>query len=191
MNGPVPPPVTDDRELVASARSGDLPAFNALVGRWERRIYNYLLRATGNREDALDLCQNVFLKAYRGLSGLSDPARFPSWLFRIAHNELVSARRKKRPTAIGDALDRKVDLASLPRSRMGDFGLAKAELAYLVEQAVGSLPRKQREVVQLKLAHGFKFDEIAEIVGCPVSTAKSRLYAALRALRELLEPVGA
>ena len=191
MNGPVPSPDFADRELVVSARCGDLPAFNALVSRWERRIYNYLLRSTGNREDALDLCQDVFLKAYRGVSGLSDPAKFSSWLFRIAHNELVSARRKKKPTSVGDELDRTVDSASLLRSRLGDFGLAKAELAYLVEQAVGSLPPKQREVVVLKVTHGFKFDEIAEIVGCPVSTAKSRMYAALRALRELLEPVSA
>lgn len=182
---------TPDRDLVASARRGDLRSFNALVARWERRVYNYLLRSTRNRDDALDLCQEVFFKAYRGLHGLSSVERFPSWLFRIAHNELVSARRRAKPSFPLARADRGGDYPGLPRSRLGDFGYGQPELAFLVEQALASLPGKQREVVVLKLHQGFKFHEIAEILDCPVSTAKSRLYAALDALRELLEPVSA
>lgn len=180
-----------DRELVASAKGGDLHAFNILASRWERKLYNYLLRSTGDREDAMDLCQEALLKACRGLPGLASAERFPNWLFRIAHNELVSARRKARPAGSPDDLDQVSDMASLPRSRLGDFGYAGPELSFLVEQALGSLPPAQREVVVLKVQYGFKFYEIAEIVGCPVSTAKSRLYAALTALREWLEPVSA
>jgi RNA polymerase sigma-70 factor (ECF subfamily) len=191
MEVPVSSAEFADRDLIASARRGDLRAFNALVARWEKRVYNYLLRSTGNREDALDLCQEVFFKAYRGLNGLSSCRSFPNWLFRIAHNELVSAWRRAKPTVGGTDLERAADFASVPRARLGDFGYGGAELAFLVEQALNSLPEKQREVVVLKVHHGFKFREIAEILGCPVSTAKSRLYAALDSLRELLEPVSA
>ena len=180
-----------DRELVSAAKGGDLRAFNLLVVRWERKLYNYLLRSTGNRDDAMDLCQETFLKACRGLPGLASVERFPNWLFRIAHNELASAHRKARPVGSSDNLDLLPDIASLPRSRLGDFGYGGPELSFLIEQALNSLPASQREVLVLKVQYGFKFDEIAEIVGCPVSTAKSRLYAALAALRESLEPVSA
>ena len=139
----------------------------------------------------MDLCQEVFLKAFRGLGRLASPDRFPGWLFRIAHNELVSARRRARPTVGFRDFDRAIDAAAPPRSQLGEFGYGRAELEFLVEQALGSLPLKQREIVLLKVHHGFKFHEIAEIVGCPVSTAKSRLYAGLAALREVLEPAGA
>ena len=180
-----------DSELVGAAKGGDPHAFNLLVVRWERKLYNYLLRSTGNREDAMDLCQEAFLKACRGLPTLASAERFPNWLFRIAHNELVSSHRRARPTSCLDDLDQLPDIASLPRSRLGDFGYGGPELSFLVEQALSTLPAAQREVVVLKVQYGFKFDEIAEIVGCPVSTAKSRLYAALAALREALQPVSA
>ena len=180
-----------DRELIRAAKAGDLHAFNLLVARWERKLYNYLLRSTGNRDDAMDLCQETFLKACRGLPSLASAERFPNWLFRIAHNELASAHRKARPAGNSDNLDLLPEISSLSRSRLGDFGYGGAELSFLVDQALNSLPTAQREVVVLKVQYGFKFDEIAEIVGCPVSTAKSRLYAALAALRESLEPVSA
>lgn len=191
MDGPLPYSESADRDLVESARLGDLRAFNALVARWERKVYNYLLRCTGNRDDALDLCQEAFFKAYRGLGGLASADRFPSWLFRIAHNSMVSSGRRKRPASSSEGLDRLADLASVPRSRLGNFGYSGAELAFLVEQALNSLPEPQREVVLLKLHHGFKFREIAGILDCPISTVKSRLYAGMEALRELLEPVQA
>ncbi|HXF26138.1 MAG TPA: sigma factor, partial [Bryobacteraceae bacterium] len=80
----------EDPDLIAKARRGEVEAYNLLVSRWEKRVFNYLLRLVGNREDALDLSQDVFLKAYQNLKKLEDPARFSSWLFRIAHNEAYS-----------------------------------------------------------------------------------------------------
>jgi len=87
----------EDRDLIAKARRGDVEAFNLLVSRWEKRVFNYLLRLVSNREDALDVSQEVFLKAYRNLPKLDDPTRFAGWLFRIAHNEAFSLLRRKRP----------------------------------------------------------------------------------------------
>ena len=80
----------EDRDLIAKARQGDVEAYNLLVSRWEKRIFNYLLRLVSNREDALDLSQETFLKAYQNLRKLDDPARFAAWLFRIG--DAVSSR---------------------------------------------------------------------------------------------------
>ena len=91
----------EDADLIRQAARGAVEAFNLLVSRWEKRVYNYLLRITGNREDALDLTQDVFLKAYQNLRKLDDPGRFAPWLYRIAHNEAYSLFRKRRPEADG------------------------------------------------------------------------------------------
>ena len=94
----------EDRDLIDQARRGKVEAYNLLVSRWEKRIYNYLLRLVKNREDALDLAQDVFLKAYQNLKKLEDPGRFGPWLYRIAHNEAYSSLRKNRPeTDLEDA----------------------------------------------------------------------------------------
>ena len=87
----------EDRDLIAKARRGHVDAYNILVSRWEKRVYNYLLRLVRNREDALDLAQDVFLKAFQNLKKLDDPGRFAPWLYRIAHNEAYSLLRKNRP----------------------------------------------------------------------------------------------
>jgi RNA polymerase sigma-70 factor (ECF subfamily) len=169
----------EDRDLIAKARQGDVEGYNLLVSRWEKRIFNYLLRLVSNREDALDLSQDVFLKAYQNLPKLDDPARFTGWLFRIAHNEAFSLLRKKRPeTELGPELH-----------TAGAGGrLLPLELSLAVESALKRLNDDQREVVLLKVYQGFKFDEMAEILACPVSTIKSRLYTALELLKSTLAP---
>jgi len=80
----------EDADLIPKAQRGDVEAFNLLISRWEKRVFNYLLRILQNREDALDLSQDVFLKAYQNLRKLEDPNRFPAWLFRNRHNEAFS-----------------------------------------------------------------------------------------------------
>ena len=170
----------EDRDLIAKARRGQVDAYNVLVSRWERRIFNYLYRLVGEREDALDLSQDVFLKAYQNLRKLDDPGKFASWLFRIAHNEAYSLLRKNRPDA------------ELPPERGGDVSggrLFPVELSLAVQSALGRLSEDQREAVLLKVYQGFKFEEMAEILSCPVSTVKSRLYTALDLLKDILAPV--
>ena len=87
----------EDRDLIARTRRGDVEAYNLLVSRWEKRVFNYLLRLVNHREDAMDVSQEVFLKAYQSLAKLDDPARFAAWLFRIAHNEAFSLLRRRKP----------------------------------------------------------------------------------------------
>ena len=170
----------EDRDLIAKARRGDVEGYNLLVSRWEKRVFNYLLRLVSNREDALDLSQEVFLKAYQNLPKLDDPARFSGWLFRIAHNEAFSLLRRKRP---------ETDLEFQPAAPAGEGRLLPMELSLAVESALKRLTDDQREAVLLKVYQGFKFDEMAEILECPVSTVKSRLYTALEILKTILAPV--
>jgi RNA polymerase sigma-70 factor, ECF subfamily len=169
----------EDRDLIAKARRGDVEAYNLLVSRWEKRVFNYLLRLVSNREDAMDVSQEVFLKAYQNLPKLDDAARFTGWLFRIAHNEAFSLLRRRRP---------ETDLAGEPRGANLGRGLLPIELSLAVESALGRLNEEQREAVLLKVYQGFKFEEMAEILGCPVSTVKSRLYTALDLLKTTLAP---
>jgi RNA polymerase sigma-70 factor (ECF subfamily) len=169
----------EDRDLIAKARRGDVEAFNLLVSRWEKRVFNYLLRLLANREDALDVSQEVFLKAYQNLPKLDAVEKFAGWLFRIAHNEAFSLLRRKRPeTAL---------LPDLPSAENGGR-LLPLELSLAVESALKLLTEDQRDAVLLKVYQGFKFDEMAEILGCPVSTVKSRLYTALDLLKASLAP---
>lgn len=174
----------EDRDLVAKARRGDVDAYNLLVSRWERRVFNYVLRLTGNREDAMDVTQDAFLKAYRSLGKLDDPSRFAPWLFRIAHNESFSLLRKTKPEAGEDAGEPE----PLPPGRAR---LLPVETSIAVNAALARLTPEQREAVVLKVYQGFKFEEMAEILDCPVSTVKSRLYTAMELLKETLAPIDA
>jgi RNA polymerase sigma-70 factor (ECF subfamily) len=176
----------EDADLIQRARQGDVEAYNLLISRWEKRVYNYLLRIVGNREDALDLAQDVFLKAYQNLRKLEEAGRFGPWLFRIAHNEAFSMFRKRRPETGGDSLPEESD--HMPVA-VGGSAVFPIELSLAVSAALRRLSPDQRETVVLKIYEGFKFEEIAEILACPVSTVKSRLYAALDLLKSELAPV--
>lgn len=172
----------EDRDLIAKARRGNVDAYNLLVSRWEKRIFNYVFRLVGGREDAQDLTQETFLKAYQNLKKLDDAGRFAPWLFRIAHNEAYSLLRKHRPES------------EMPAD-IGHQGLQgrlyPVELKLAVRSALERLSADQREAVVLKIYQGFKFEEMAEVLDCPVSTVKSRLYTALDLLKTTLAPIDA
>jgi RNA polymerase sigma-70 factor (ECF subfamily) len=174
----------EDADLIRKARRGDVEAFNLLISRWEKRVFNYLLRILQNREDALDLSQDVFLKAYQSLRKLEDPERFAAWLFRIAHNEAYSLFRKRKPEGEPESEQRSGSAVSV-----GGTGVYPIELSIAVSSALERLSADQREAVVLKIYQGFKFEEISEILSCPVSTVKSRLYTALELLKTDLSPL--
>ena len=178
----------EDADLIRQAARGGVEAFNLLISRWEKRVYNYLLRITGNREDALDLTQDVFLKAYQNLRKLDDPSRFAPWMYRIAHNEAYSMFRKRRPETDVDELEPE---ATGTKVTIGGSSVFPVELSLAVATALDRLTAEQREAVVLKVYQGFKFEEMAEILSCPVSTIKSRLYTALELLKRDLAPIQA
>lgn len=175
----------EDRDLIAKARRGHVEAYNLLVSRWEKRIFNYLYRLVKDREDAMDLSQDVFLKAHQNLGKLEDVTRFGPWLFRIAHNEAYSLLRRNRPET---DLEAHLEGESWGGSALGRRMLP-VEVSLAVERALERLSEDQREAVVLKIYQGFKFEEMADILGCPVSTIKSRLYTAMENLKITLAPI--
>jgi RNA polymerase sigma-70 factor (ECF subfamily) len=164
----------DDRRIIERILEGDTEAFNLLVRQWEKPIYNFILRMIGDREEALDLCQESFMKAYRELRTLKDQDRFSAWLYRIAHNTCFSKLRKDQGKTFVE-LSPETSATRVP---------IESQLA--VEKALQYLPEDQREVVVLKVFHSLKFEEIAAIQGVPVSTVKSRLYMGFEKLRLIL-----
>ena len=170
----------EDRDLIARAKQGHVDAYNVLVSRWEKRVFNYLLRLISNRETAQDLSQDVFLKAWQNLRKLEEADKFPSWLFRIAHNEAYSLLRKTRPEE---------EIVSEPLSGDRMARLYPVETALAVRTALTHLSPEQREAVVLKIYEGFKFEEMAQILDIPLSTVKSRLYSALEILKDALAPL--
>ena len=178
----------EDADLIRQATRGNVESFNLLVSRWEKRVYNYLLRITANREDALDLTQDAFLKAYQNLRKLDDPGRFAPWLYRIAHNEAYSMFRKRKPQTDVEEIEPE---ATGTKITVGGSSVFPIELSLAVASALDRLSVDQREAVVLKIYQGFKFEEMAEILSCPVSTIKSRLYTALELLKLELAPMKA
>ena len=184
--------IESDGRLVKQARKGNVDAFNQLISRWEKRLYNYLLRLIRNREDSLDVCQEAFLKAYRSLSSLDDPEKFPRWLFRIAHNLAFSHLRRDTPLERAESWPEDDGEDAIPHARTSTIPIGSArsmfalELENTVAKALECLTPEQQEAIALKVYHGFQFSEIAEIFSCPVSTVKSRIYSGFSQLRELL-----
>ena len=182
-----------DEDLVARSRGGDLESFNQLILRWERPIYAFAYRVIGREEDARDVCQDTFLRAFRSLSGFRGQAKFSSWLYQIAMNLCRDWMRRQRraPTVqMAEGAD-PAELAAEggPVESIEDL-VARRELSAVVEEAMALLPEEQRTAIVLKEYHGMTFQEIATLQGCPLSTVKTRLYQGLTVLRRLLEKEG-
>src|ERR671938_50086 len=177
-----------DEELVAKSIGGDADSFNELILRWERPIYALAYRTIGREEDARDVCQETFLRAFRALPGFRGQAKFSSWLYRIALN-LCRERRTPvvQPPEDGDLME--LAAAAEPSESIEDL-VARKDLARSVERAMALLPDEQRTAIVLKEYHGLTFQEIAELLGCPLSTVKTRLYQGLTVLRKQLQVAG-
>jgi RNA polymerase sigma-70 factor (ECF subfamily) len=179
-----------DEELVARSIGGDVDSFNQLILRWERPIFALAYRVIGREEDARDVCQETFLRAFRALPGFKGQAKFSSWLYRIALNLCRDWIRRQRRAPVMQAPEG-VDLVDLVSERGPSESIeelvARQELSAIVEQAMTLLPEEQRTAIILKEYHGMTFQEIADLQGCPLSTVKTRLYQGLTVLRRHLE----
>jgi len=182
-----------DEELVAKSVAGDADSFNQLILRWERPIYALAYRVIGRDEDARDVVQETFLRAFRALPGFKGQAKFSSWLYRIALNLCRDwIRRQKRTPVV--AAPEGVDVIELaaeqgPVESIEDL-VARNQLSASVAVAMQKLPEEQRTAIILKEYHGLTFQEIADLQGCPLSTVKTRLYQGLSVLRRDLESQG-
>jgi len=164
--------------------------FNQLILRWERPIYALAYRVIGREEDARDVVQETFLRAFRALPGFKGEAKFSSWLYRITLNLCRDWIRRQRRAPVSQ-MPEDVDLLEIaagtgPTESIEDLA-ARRELTAVVERAMALLPPEQRTAIILKEYHGMTFQEIADLQGCPLSTVKTRLYQGLSVLRRHLE----
>jgi RNA polymerase sigma-70 factor (ECF subfamily) len=182
--------------LLQRAQAGDAAAFERLVEPHIPRMYNYIARMTGDPAEADDLMQDALLRAYRALGSFRGGATFQTWLYRIATNICVDAlRRRRRQGARTFSLDDPLDVAQGQVTRdVADHASDPQQLAEVGElqeevvKAIGELSPKLRSVVVLFDLEGLTYEQIAQALGLPLGTVKSRLFNARVRLRELLKP---
>jgi RNA polymerase sigma-70 factor (ECF subfamily) len=173
-------PRDGERELVRACQSGEREAFDRLVERYQREIYRLCYRYVNDHEDASDLAQEAFLKAWRAIGRFRGDSSFSTWIYRIAVNACLNHKALRRPP-----LEELPEALPDPRRR-ADASVEDEEEARRVRAAVGRLPERQRATLILKLYHELTPEEVAEILGSTVGTVKSNLFHALGNLRRLL-----
>ena len=176
----------DDHRLIAECLNGDTAAFGALVRRYQDRLYNTAYRLVGNAEDAQDVVQEAFLSAYQSLGNFKGDSLFFTWLYRIAVNTAISLKRKQRAVLRIDGGPAAEPLDPSELSRPG-HALEQAEQGQRVQWALSRLSPEHRAVLVLKDMEGQKYETIADALGVPIGTVRSRLHRARLELRELLE----
>ena len=173
----------EEREAIEACLGGDASAFDALVVRHQKTIHRVCYRFTGNAEDAADLTQEVFVKAYRSLAKFRGTSAFSTWLYRIAVNACLSfkAARKNKPN---EEWDENHDVAA---TEPGVEEALDAKMnAVSIRAALDTLPEKQRLTVIMKVLEERTHAEVAEILGSNVGTVKANLFFAIRNLRKQL-----
>jgi RNA polymerase sigma-70 factor (ECF subfamily) len=181
----------DDHKLVEACRAGQTEAFGALVQRYQERLYQTLVHVSGSAEDARDVLQDTFLRAYEKLDQFQGDSSFYTWVYRIGVNLALSGhrRRRSRPTCrgIGDhGADRALEAVDESADADPTYPLERAEREQIVEAALRQLGPEHRAVVILKDFDGRRYEEIGAILDVPVGTVRSRLHRARCELRERL-----
>jgi RNA polymerase sigma-70 factor (ECF subfamily) len=184
-----------DESLMLRYRDGDVRAFELLVTRHRKPLFNFILRFVRDTAAAEDVTQETFLRLIKGADAYERQAKFTTWLYTIARNLCVDAARrgKHRKAASLDAPIGDEDGSASLLDLVPDGGAAvdrqaqSKELRLRLQQAIESLPDEQREIFLLREVADLQFNEIANVIGCPENTVKSRMRYALEKLREALE----
>lgn len=173
----------DDAALVAACLANHRDAFDVIVERHRRQVYQLCYRYVGNHEDAADLAQDVFIRAFKGLKGFKGQSTVATWLYRIAVNVCLNRMALKTPRA--EPLDphEREDLGV----ERADQTLLREERAAAVRAAIRQLPRKQRATLILRVYHELPHEQIASILGSSVGAAKANFFHALANLKKLLQ----
>lgn len=172
----------EEREAILACQRGEREAFDRLVERYQRDVYRLCYRYVNNHEDANDMAQEAFIRAYRAMGRFRGDSSFSTWLYRIAVNTCLNFRAARRPER--DELPE-----SLPDGReSAAAGVEREQRARVVREAVRRLPDRQRATLILKIYHDLTHEEVAGILGSSVGTVKANLFHALANLRKLLGP---
>ncbi len=179
----------DDNRLIADCLAGDTKAFGELVRRHQDRLYNTVFRLVENAEDALDVVQESFINAYQSLDSFKGDAQFFTWLYRIAVNTAISLKRKKRVLLRIPDLQGQISIEPIDPSEASrpGYALEQAEEEQKLHRALERLSPEHRVVLVMKELEGQKYEDMAETLGVPIGTIRSRLHRARLELRELLE----
>jgi RNA polymerase sigma-70 factor (ECF subfamily) len=198
MSDPVLQPEADpatavlEADLVRSARRGDLTAYDELVKRYQERIYATIYHMTSNHEDANDLAQESFVKAFQALNSFKGGSTFYTWLYRIAVNKTINflkQRKKRQHMSLNDLdfnAEHDPDLVALISDKTPFRAAGLSELQNFLNEALLKLSEPHRMVVVLHDVQGQSHEEIAEIIGCNIGTVRSRLFYARQQLQGYL-----
>lgn len=178
-----------DNDLIEIIRKKDQERYSEIVGRYQKKLFVYIYRLIGNREEAEDLLQDVFVKAYRNLNSYDTSRKFSSWIYRIAHNESVNyIKRKSLKKFISwETIVSTKDKLSVSSEEEGaDKAWIRKEISKEVSEAINKLPFKYRQVLTLRYYSDQSYEEIAEILGRPVNTVGTLINRAKKKLSEEL-----
>lgn len=183
-----------DSELVRRVQDGDRSAFDLLVLKYQHRIVKLVSRYVREPSEALDVTQETFLKAYRALPRFRGDSAFYTWIYRIAintaKNHLVSLSRRPREVDIENADGEPIGLDELQRSLdTPEHLLLTEEIRETILEAMRRLPDDLREAITLREVDGLSYDEIAQVMDCPIGTVRSRIFRAREAIDERLRPL--
>ena len=179
-----------DADLVVRALAGREDGFEELVRRYQRPIVAYVYRMVGDYDSALDLAQEVFIKVYNSLGRYRPEFKFSTWIYRIAHNSAIDHLRRhnmrfedlERSGEDGTSYEKPLASSAPTPEQMSERSERRAE----IEGVVQNLPPAYRELITLRHALDFSYDEIAEVTGLPLGTVKNRIFRARAAMREEL-----
>jgi RNA polymerase sigma-70 factor (ECF subfamily) len=184
-----------DEQLVALTRTGNVDAFNKLARRWESSVYRFTHRTLGNPDDARDVCQEAWIKAYRNIARLREGAKFKSWVHHIALNlcrdRFRSAKVRGGAVSLDDAPTDQVEGTGDERRRYTAAEAADSRsVREVLEMILAELPSEQRTCLVLREYQGFNSEEIADITGVPAATVRTRIFYGLKAIRKLMDQRG-
>ncbi len=179
----------EDAELIAASLAGRTDAFGRLVTKYQDRLYASMVHVTGSAEEAQDVVQEAFIQAFLKLDGYQHTAAFFTWLYRIAFNQSVSRRRRKKPSVSVETARQEQGWEPLDRNEAPSDQMERDERAAQVQAALAALGEEHRAILVLREIDGCDYQQIADILEVAVGTVRSRLHRARLQLREQLKPV--
>lgn len=184
-----------DRQLVQRVQRGEKPAFDALVTKYQRRLFRLVLRMVGDAAEAEDIVQETFIKAYRALPQFRGESAFYTWLYRIGintarnHLEIQGRQISISSDGSGDLSERQDETVSVNDQGAPESALIARQIAEIIQRSMEGLPEDLRVALSLRECEGLSYEEISAVMACPIGTVRSRIFRAREAIAEKLRPL--